>query len=98
MHDSSQPRGDRAEPDTSHVEAQERRRAIVLRLANGSFFRGFRSRGRGGGAVSVQRLGQARLFAPGMRALEQARGKLRRLGMDAEPEEVTILVGVTSAN
>lgn len=91
MHESSQPRGDRAKLDTGPVEALERRRAIVLRLANGRFFRSWRSRG--GGIFSVERVAQAELFTLGSRALEQARGRLRRLGVDAEPEEVTIVIG-----
>ena len=37
-------------------------------------------------------------FAPGSLALEQARAKLRRLGIDAEPEEVTLVIGATPSN
>ena len=54
--------------------------------------------GRRGGARSVLRLAEAQLFAPAAWRLEQARAKLRRLGIDAEPEEVKIVIGGTPTN
>lgn len=72
MRDSSQPRGDRAELENeAATEPQERRRAILLRLRNGSFFRDFRPRGRGSGAVWVPPAGAgaaSRAGEPGLGA------------------------------
>ena len=80
---------------TTPAQPRERRRAIVLRLSDGGWFRGRRPRG---GARSVQRLAQALLFPPGSLALEQARAKSRRLGVEAAPQVVKIVIGGTPAN
>ena len=89
--------GDRADTDAgTAVEPQERRRAIAIRLADGRWFRGWKPRG--GGVIAVQQLAHAQYFAPASKALEQARAKLRKNGIDAVPEEITLVIGRTPAN
>jgi hypothetical protein len=90
MHPLSEPVGDRLDYQGRQPEPIERRPAIALQLASGRWFRAFRRRKP---VASVAKVAHARLFAPGSEALEEARRKLRRLGVDAEPREVRIVVG-----
>jgi hypothetical protein len=91
MYEQSLPASDRTEPAVAtESKPVDQRPAVVVRLANGKYFRDFRRRG----YVAVRSLKRARLFAIGeSEALERTIVRLRRKGITADVVEVKVIVG-----
>ncbi len=98
MHDSSLPVGDQVESSGSTAtiaESPSHRPALVISLADGTYFRAW-SRRRG--CFSVRAVSKAMLFAIEPRdAIERVIAKLRRAGLEARIVPVKIRIGELAA-
>ena len=92
MHDNSLPTGDRADTigDLPRMDEALQWPRLVIRLADGSYFRTFRRRG---GFVAVKTLKFVKLFhLTATEAIGRTIAKLRRRGAQAEAFEVRIRI------